>query len=92
MIIVMIWTDCERTTASELNSIRSRSVYDQQAALEELKAEYVTQIEDANSRLQLHKLTMARNAELQATVQNLECDKSNLDLAKAAVDNGLRDL
>ncbi|EAT82330.2 hypothetical protein SNOG_09995 [Parastagonospora nodorum SN15] len=77
---------------AELNNVRSKSGRDKKAALDELKAKYAKQIEDAEGKLRLHKQAMARNDELETTIRDLDRDKYNLGLAKAVVEKELDEL
>jgi hypothetical protein len=77
---------------AELNNVRSKSGRDQKAALDELKAKYAKQIEDAEGKFRLHKQAMARNDELETTIRDLDRDKYDLVLAKAAAEKELEEL
>jgi transketolase len=75
-----------------LKEIRVKHAREQEVALSKLKVRYTQQIDDANAKLRLHKRTMVQNEELQKMIYNLEREKSNLVVAKAAVEKRLQDL
>jgi hypothetical protein len=77
---------------AHLKEVRMKHAREQEVALSETKAKYTQQIAESDTKLRLHKRTMVQNEELQALIQSQEREKSNLILAKAAVEKGLQDL
>jgi hypothetical protein len=76
---------------AELVKKLAKCTLDKHTALRQLKDQYATRISDGETKSRLHKKATAKIEELEAIVQRLEREKSELISAKATVEQELEE-
>jgi hypothetical protein len=74
---------------TDLKERLAKCALDRETALRQLKDQYAARINDAETKSRLHKKATAQVDELQATVRDLDREKSELISAKATVETEL---
>ncbi|KAF1921359.1 hypothetical protein BDU57DRAFT_592196 [Ampelomyces quisqualis] len=80
------------THRSQISTRLSECTRDHEDALRKLKERYRDRINDAEAKVRLYKKVTVRNGKLEMTIKKLEDEKSEMLLAKAAVEKKLQDL